>query len=73
MLDKTLKLVGEFFSVFFNLIYWLWRSLWRLNRAPVAALLPGQKRAVHTIVTYGVVMLEIVGLWVAASAWAATH
>ena len=72
-LDKTFKLIRDFFTVFVDMVYWLWRRLWLLNRGVVRAMLPGQKRHVHTIVTYLVVMLEIVGLWVAATAWAAQH
>lgn len=71
--DKALKLIGDFFTVLFDLIYGLWRFLWRLNRGAVRSMLPGQRKHVHTIVTYLVVMLEIVGLWVAAVAWAAKN
>lgn len=68
MITTAVRLLRDFFTVLFDLIYWLWRSLWRINRGAVRALLPGQSRAVHTVVLYLVVMLEIVGLWVAAVA-----
>jgi hypothetical protein len=71
--DKALKLIGDFFTVLFDMIYGLWRFLWKLNRGAVKSMLPGQRPYVHTIVTYFVVMLEIVGLWVAAVAWAAQN
>jgi hypothetical protein len=73
MLDTAWKLVRDFFTVLFDLIYWLWRTLWNLNRGAVRTFMPGQSKAVHTVVTYLVVMLEIVGLWVAAVAWAARN
>jgi hypothetical protein len=73
MLDTAYKLVRDFFRVLFDMIYWLWRSLWSLNRGAVRSLLPGQSKVVHTIVTYLVVLLEIVGLWVAAVGWVGQH
>jgi succinate dehydrogenase/fumarate reductase cytochrome b subunit len=71
--SKTLRLILDFFTVLFDMIYGLWRMLWNLNRGLVKALMPGQHKSVHTVVTYLVVMLEIVGLWVAAVAWAAKN
>jgi hypothetical protein len=73
MLETAYKLVRDFFTVLFDMIYWLWKTLWSLNRGAVRALMPGQGKTVHTIVTYLVVMLEIIGLWVAAVAWAGQH
>jgi hypothetical protein len=73
MLGSIYRVIRDAITVFFDMIYWLWRSLWRLNRGFIRTMLPGQSKAVHTIVTYLVVMLEIVGLWVVAVHWAATN
>jgi hypothetical protein len=54
-------------------IYWLCRMLWRFNRGLVRSVLPGQSKAVHSIVAALAVLLEIVGLWVAAADWASRH
>jgi hypothetical protein len=71
--DKTFKLIRDFFTVLFDMIYWLANTLLKLNRGLVRSLMPGQRKPVHVIVTYLVVALEIVGLWVAAVAWAARN
>jgi hypothetical protein len=67
------RLVRDFFTVLFDMIYWLWRTLWSMNRGVIRGLLPGQGKVVHTVVTYLAVMLEIVALWVVAVNLAARH
>jgi hypothetical protein len=73
MLGSVYRVIRDAVTVFFDLIYWLWRSLWNLNRGVIRTMLPGQSKGVHVIVTYLAVMLEIVGLWVVAVHWAATN
>jgi hypothetical protein len=73
MIGTALRLIRDFFTVLFDMIYWLANNLLRLNRSAVRSLLPGQSRFVHTVVLYLVVGLEIVGLWVAAVAAAAKN
>jgi hypothetical protein len=73
MLGSVYRVIRDAVSVSFDMIYWLWQSLWSLNRGVIRAMLPGQSKAVHVIVTYLAVMLEIVGLWVAAVHWAAVN
>jgi hypothetical protein len=73
MLGSFYRVIRDAFTVLFDMIYWLWRSLWKLNRGAIRAMLPGQSKTVHVIVTYLAVILEIVGLWVAAVHWAAVN
>jgi hypothetical protein len=73
MLGSVYRFIRDAVRVLFDMIYWLWQSLWSLNRGVIRAMLPGQSKAVHVIVTYLAVMLEIVGLWVAAVHWAAVN
>jgi len=73
MLNSVYRFIRDAVTVIFDMIYWLWHSLWTLNRGFIRTMLPGQSKAVHTIVTYLAVMLEIVGLWVVAVHWAATN
>jgi hypothetical protein len=73
MVTSVYRVVRDFFTVLFDMIYWLWRTLWSLNRGAIRGLLPGQGKVVHAVVTYLAVMLEIVGLWVVAVNVAARH
>jgi hypothetical protein len=67
------KLVADAWTVLSDGIWWLCRMLWRFNRRAVRTVLPGQSRAVHATVAAVVVLLEVVGLWVAAANFVATH
>jgi hypothetical protein len=73
MFASAYRLVRDAFSVFVDMIDWLWRTLWGLNRGVIRAVLPGQSKVVHSTVTALAVLLEIVGLWVAAVDWASRH
>ena len=70
---RAWRLVRDMWTVFADAVYWLWTRLYRLNRGLARTFLPGQSRHVHRIVALFAVCLEIVGIWVAASGWAATH
>ena len=73
MLTGAYRLVRDAWTVLSDGIYWLCRTLWRFNRSAVRSVLPGQSRAVHATVAALAVLLEIVGLWVAAANFVATH
>jgi hypothetical protein len=73
MLTGAYRLVRDAWFVLADGIYWLCRTLWRFNRSMVRGVLPGQSRAVHATVAALAVLLEIVGLWVAAANFVATH
>ncbi len=70
---RSMRLVRDVWTVFTDAVYWLWTRLYRLNRGLARTFLPGQSRHVHRIVALFAVLLEIVGLWVAASGYATTH
>jgi hypothetical protein len=73
VLTGAYRLVRDAWTVLSDGIYWLCRLLWRFNRSAVRSVLPGQSRAVHATVAALAVLLEVVGLWVAAANFAATH
>ena len=73
MVTGAYRLVRDAWVVLSDGIYWLCRMLWRFNRSLVRSVLPGQSRAVHATVAALAVLLEIVGLWVAAANFVATH
>ncbi|HST80424.1 MAG TPA: hypothetical protein VLL08_01645 [Kineosporiaceae bacterium] len=73
MLTGAYKLVRDAWIMLQDGIYWLCRTLWRFNRSLVRSILPGQSRVVHATVAALAVLLEIVGLWVAAANFVATH
>jgi hypothetical protein len=73
MVTTALRFVRDTWTVLADGIYALCRALWRMNRGLVRGLLPGQSRIVHVTVAALAVLLEIVGLWVAAANFAATH
>ena len=73
MLTGAYKLVRDTWIVLADGIYWLCHLLWRFNRRLARSVLPGQSRAVHATVSALAVLLEVVGLWVAAANFAATH
>jgi len=73
MLTGAYRLVRDAWIVLSDGIYWLCRTLWRFNRGAVRSVLPGQSRVVHATVAALAVLLEIVGLWVAAANFVATH
>ena len=73
MLTGAYKLVRDTWIVLVDGIYWLCHLLWRFNRSVARSVLPGQSRAVHATVSALAVLLEVVGLWVAAANFVATH
>lgn len=73
MLTGAYRVVRDAWWMFADGVWWLCRGLWRLNRGLVRGVLPGQSRAVHSTVAGLAVLLEVVGLWVAAADWAARH
>jgi hypothetical protein len=73
MLTGAYRLVRDAWTVLSDGIWWLCHGLWRFNRSAVRSVLPGQSRAVHATVAALAVLLEVVGLWVAAANYAATH
>jgi hypothetical protein len=73
MIGVTWRLIRDLYTVVADGVWWLWTRLWRLNRGLARTLLPGQSRAVHSLVALCAVLLEIVGLWVAAVDFAARH
>ncbi len=72
-MSGVLKVIGDFFTVLIDIIYGIWKTLWNLNRGVVRGMMPGQGKSVHLVVTYLVVMLEIVGIWVGLTYYAAQH
>ena len=72
-LTGTYRLVRDAWTVLADGIYLLCRTLWRFNRRAVRSVLPGQSKAVHVTVAALAVLLEVVGIWVAAANFAATH
>lgn len=73
LIGSSWRLVRDIYTIIADFVWWLWTRLWRLNRGVVRTFLPGQKRAVHHIVTVCLVLLEIVGLWVALTAFIQSH
>jgi hypothetical protein len=71
--SQAYRLIRDTWVVFTDGVWWLCHGLWRINRGIVRGMMPGQSKAVHSLVTALVVLLEIVGLWVAATDWAARH
>jgi hypothetical protein len=67
------RFVRDAWTVLADGIWWLCHTLWRMNRGIVRSMLPGQKKHVHATVTAMAVLLEVIGLWVAAANFAATH
>ena len=73
LLTVAYRLVRDTWIVLQDMIWWLCRTLWRFNKGAVRIFMPGQSRAVLSTVTAFAVLLEVVGLWVAASYFVATH
>jgi hypothetical protein len=73
MLTGAYRLVRDAWTVLSDGIYLLCRTLWRFNRGAVRSVLPGQSRVVHATVAALAVLLEVVGIWVAAANFVATH
>jgi hypothetical protein len=73
LVNKTWRLIRDCYTIIADFCWWLWTRLWRLNRGVVRAFLPGQKRAVHNIVTVCLVLLEIVGIYVAVADFVQRH
>jgi hypothetical protein len=67
------RLIRDLYTVLADGLWWGWTRLWRLNRGLARTFLPGQGKPVHTVVALVAVVLEFVGLWVAAVNFAATH
>jgi hypothetical protein len=63
LIGTSWRLVRDIYTIIADSCWWLWTRLWRVNRRVVRTFLPGQKRAVHNIVTVCLVLLEIIGIY----------
>jgi hypothetical protein len=73
MLEGTYNLLHDMAKVTFDGIYWLWHRLWLMNRGLARTMMPGQSKYAHGAVVTVAVIGEIIGIWVLAVHWAATH
>jgi hypothetical protein len=73
VLESSYRLIRDAVMIFVDGIDWLWRTLWKLNRGIIRAMLPGQSKVVHSTVTVLAVLLEIIGLVVLLADWGARH
>jgi hypothetical protein len=73
LIGTTWRVIRDCYTIIADFLWWLWTRLWRLNRGLVRTFLPGQKRPVHNVVTVCLVLLEIVGLYVAVVDFVQRH
>lgn len=73
MVTGVYRFLRDTWIVLSDGIYWLCLRLWRFNRGFVRMVLPGQSKSVHVTVAALGVLLEIVGLWMAAATFLAAH
>ena len=69
----TWRVIRDCYTIIADFLWWLWTRLWRLNRGLVRTFLPGQGKHVHSLVAVCLVLLEIVGLYVALVNFIQTH